>query len=108
MKRTAEIMARAIFQKAHLHRTSHHTAVLAFVSIFERKVVVLWDIGVDMALNIEELDQLALAFDRIFEDDNPAQALLRAIEQSTGLFEAHLPIHPNDINELPNHLSVDL
>ena len=108
MQREVEIMARAVFQKARLHRTSHHTAVLAFVSIFERRVTLLWDIGVDMALNVEELDLLAVDFDRIFEQDQPDQALLEVIGKSTKLFAAHLPIRPNDINELPNHLSVQL
>lgn len=108
MRRAAEIMARAVFQKAHLHRTSHHTAVLVFVSIMEKRVIVLWDIGVDMALNIEELDQLAASFDRIFENDVPHQALLDEINACTPLFAQHLPIQPNDINELPNHLSVQL
>lgn len=108
MRRECEIMARAVFQKAHLHRTSHHTAVLAFVSIFEKRVILLWDLGVDMALNIEELDALAVAFDRIFEGVDPPTALLKVIEESIPLFEAHLPVRPNDINELPNHLSVQL
>lgn len=108
MRRAAEIMARAVFQKAHLHRTSHHTAVLVFVSIAEKHVIVLWDIGVDMALNVEELDQLSVSFNQIFEADQPTQALLEQIQACTPLFAQHLPIQPNDINELPNHLSVQL
>mgnify|MGYP001794844117 CR=1 FL=1 len=108
MRREAEIMARAVFQKAHLHRTSHHTAVLVFVSVMEQRAIVLWDIGVDMALNIEDLDQLAVDFDQIFEADAPPQALLEQIKACTPLFAQHLPVQPNDINELPNHLSVQL
>lgn len=108
MRRAAEIIARAIFQKAHLHRTSHHTAVLVFVSIMEKQVIVLWDIGVDMALNIEELDHLTASFRRIFETNAPHLALLEEIKACTPLFAQHLPIQPHDINELPNHLSVQL
>jgi len=108
MRRQTEIMARAIFQKAHIHRTSHHTGVLLFVSIFERQTVLLWDIGVDVELTIDELDKLQFQFNEIFSTSNPPQALLAKIKASILVFEGHLPVQPNDINELPNHLHVEL
>lgn len=108
MRRQAEIMARAIFQKAHIHRTSHHTGVLLFISTFERQAVLLWDIGVDVALTIDELDKLQFQFKEIFNTPNPPQALLAKIRSSIPIFEGHLPVQPNDINELPNHLHVKL
>jgi putative membrane protein len=108
MRRQAEIMARAIFQKAHIHRTSQHTGVLLFVSTFERQAVLLWDIGVDVELTIDELDKLQFQFSEIFNTPNPPQALLAKIRGSIPVFEGHLPVQPNDINELPNHLHVEL
>lgn len=108
MRRQTEIMARAIFQKAHIHRTSHHTGVLLFLSTFERQAVLLWDIGVDVELTIDELDQLQFQFNEIFDVADPPQALLAKIKASIPVFEAHLPVQPNDINELPNHLHVEL
>lgn len=107
-QRHAEIMARAVFQKAHLHRTSHHTAVLLFVSVLEQQTTLLWDLNVDIALTIEELDELTATFQAIFENSQPEEALLKGIQESIPTFEASLPIQPNDINELPNHLQVQL
>jgi putative membrane protein len=108
MRRQAEIMARAIFQKAHIHRTSQHTGVLLFISTFERQAVLLWDIGVDIELTIDELDKLQFQFSEIFNTPDPPQALLAKIRASIPVFESHLPVQPNDINELPNHLQVEL
>ncbi|CAA6824341.1 MAG: Putative membrane protein [uncultured Aureispira sp.] len=108
MRRQAEIMARAIFQKAHIHRTSQHTGVLLFISTFERQAVLLWDIGVDVTLTIDELDQLQFQFSEIFNTPDPPEALLAKINASIPVFEGHLPVQPNDINELPNHLQVKL
>ncbi|MGH1336444.1 MAG: hypothetical protein ACRBFS_09980 [Aureispira sp.] len=107
-KRHAEIMARAVFQKAHLYRTSHHTAVLLFVSALEQQTTLLWDLNVDLELTAEELDQLSVTFQALFEAPQPEEALLQHISNSIPLFEACLPIRPNDINELPNHLHVQL
>lgn len=108
MRRQAEIMARAIFQKAHIHRTSQHTGVLLFISTFERQAVLLWDIGVDIELTIDELDKLQFQFNEVFNAPEPPQALLAKIRASIPIFEEHLPVQPNDINELPNHLHVEL
>ena len=108
MRRYSEIMARAIFQKAHIHRTSHHTGVLLFISAFEHQAVLLWDIGVDVELTIDELDKLQFQFSEIFDVENPPEALLTKIKGSIPIFEGHLPVQPNDINELPNHLHVEL
>lgn len=108
MRRQAEIMTRAIFQKAHIHRTSHHTGVLLFISTFERQAVLLWDIGVDVALTIDELDRLQFQFSEVFSTLDPPQALLAKIRGSIPIFAGHLPVQPNDINELPNHLHVKL
>jgi len=108
LRRQSEIMARAIFQKAHIHRTSHHTGVLLFLSLFEQEAVLLWDLGVDIELTIDELDKLEFQFSELFDVDQPEEALLSKIEGSIPVFEAHLPVQPNDINELPNHLQVEL
>jgi len=108
MRRMAEIMARAIFQKANIHKTSHHTGVLLYISVLEKEAVLIWDIGVDIELNIDELDRLQFEFSQIFDQDKPAEVLLQKIKESIPVFEKHLPVQPNDINELPNHLEVTL
>lgn len=108
MRRKAEIMARAIFQKAQIYRTSHHTGILLFISTFEKEVVLIWDIGVDLVLNIDELDELQFQFGQIFDTKDAPEALLKKIKASIPILEAHLPVQPNDINELPNHLEVTL
>ena len=66
------------------------------------------DIGVDVELTIDELDKLQFQFSEIFNTPNPPQALLAKIRASIPVFEGHLPVQPNDINELPNHLHVEL
>lgn len=108
MRRNSEIMARAIFQKAGVYRTSGHTGVLLFLSEFEHQTILLWDLGVDMELTIDELEEMQLRFSTIFKTTDVAATLLTEIEACTPVFEQRLPIQPNDINELPNHLKIEL
>ncbi|MCP4440694.1 MAG: hypothetical protein GY810_17240 [Aureispira sp.] len=107
-ERMTEIMARAVFQKANIHRTSAHTGVLLFISVFEQKTYLLWDLGVDMALDIDELEELQNSFQSIFKADDTTKALLEKIKKSTVIFKRELPLQPNDVNELPNHIEVQL
>jgi putative membrane protein len=106
--RTTEIMARAIFQKGGIRFTKERIGVLFFVSLFEKKVIILADRGVLTRVPAEELEKMQNSFDRIFDDDDFSTNFLRELTGTQEIFSRYIPPVENDINELPDDLKVDL
>ncbi len=99
MNEYAEAKARAFFVEQRLTCTRDRTAVLVFVSVFERRVVVVCDVGVDeRALGAPFADAKRL----LERGVGSAPALVRAIEALGPIFAAALPRRADDVNELPD------
>jgi len=107
-RRQVEIMARALFQKGGLHRTAQGVGVLVYCSELEREVFLLADHGAMAAIPPEDWVALRENFQSVFEDNDPPARLLAVLADSKTLFAEHLPIEPDDINEIPDDLEVSL
>ncbi|BBL60737.1 TPM domain-containing protein [Methylomonas koyamae] len=103
-----EIMARAIFQKGGIQHTKDKTGFLVYCSLLERRVFLLADRGLQLAVPQEVWQELQSEFDGIFGDSQPEQSLLRALEKTAAAFARYLPVQDGDINELPDRLDIDL
>ena len=106
--RNVEINARAIFQKGGIRFTKEHIGVLFYVSLLEKEVFILPDRGAEQALPVEEWQNMKIDFRRIFETSNPADALIEKLDSWQPVFAKYIPPVENDINELPDDLTVDL
>jgi putative membrane protein len=95
--------ARLAFAERGLERTRGRTGILLFVSLLERRVVVLGDVGVDRILAPDErwddVVQLAL---RGLREGRAVEGLAAAIARCGEILAAHLPAPPRDVNELPD------
>ena len=107
-ERSVEIMARALFQKAGINRTTKETGILIYVSLLEKKVFLLPDRGIANSLSIEEWKKLNDSFKSIFLEKNMAESLINKLNMCKEIFAKSLPIGENDINELPNNLEVSI
>ena len=107
-QKNVEMMARALFQKGGLHHTSGKTALLVYCSWLENTVYLLPDRGLEVALPAEEWTHLRAAFQHCFREKQPKEALLLQLKQAQAIFARYLPALPNDINELPDDLGLDL
>lgn len=108
MAKSSEIMARACFQKGGLHLTRDRTGVLLFVSNLEQQVWILADRGVETAIPQAEWARTSKALASLFRHDTPQEALLAQLSDLGELFARYLPKVEDDINELPDHLEIDL
>jgi putative membrane protein len=108
LEKSVEIMARAIFQKGGIQHTQAKIGVLVYVSWLEKRVVLLADKGVEMALPVSEWQTLRADFQSIFHERKPLDELIAQLEKSQPVFSRYLPPLANDINELPDDLDVDL
>lgn len=108
LAKSAEILARACFQKGGIHHTRDKTGVLIFVAVLERQVAIIADRGVELAVPPGEWAEIRQGFNAIFRAENPAAALLARLESLQAFFGRHLPQVEDDTNELPDHLEIDL
>lgn len=89
-----------------LHRTQDATGVLLFVSLLERRVIVLGDHGIDAVVGAAEW----AATDRAVLEGVRAGSLQRGlaagIERVAEVLAEHFPSEPGRESELPNHVVV--
>lgn len=107
-QRNVEIMARALFQKGGLHHTSTKVGTLIYYSLLEKMLYIVADRGAQMAIPAEEWQKLNTDLASIFNAKNPPEALLTELAKCKDTFHRYIPALENNINELPNDLSIEL
>ncbi|MEZ5966991.1 MAG: hypothetical protein R3F56_24345 [Planctomycetota bacterium] len=103
----AEEQAYQEFFRLRLHETQGRTGVLLFVSLFERRVVVLADRGIDD--RVEGAQPWQAAKDAVLVGiarDRLTDGLVAAIEEVGRVLAQHAPWTEGDRNELPDRLIV--
>ncbi|WP_434384583.1 hypothetical protein [Melittangium boletus] len=94
--------ARAAFVDQGITRTTGRTGILVFVSLYERRVEVVTDLGVDPAALGEEWKRaLAGVASAVAGSRDPAP-FFQALLALTPPLERVLPRSPDDVNELPD------
>ena len=85
-----------------LYRTRDETGVLIFISLFERKVHVLADRGINSVVKQNTWDEIvAVIIDGIRKKDQAA-AIVRAITRGGEILSSNFPVKPDDTDELKN------
>jgi putative membrane protein len=108
LNKSAEIMARACFQKGGIHHTRDKTGVLIFIAVWERQIVILPDRGAELAIPPTEWEKIKQEFRGVFRTTNPANDLVAKLEGLLTIFSQYIPQVVGDINELPDNLEIDL
>ena len=82
------------FYEKGLNQTKHHTGVLFFLSLLERKVWVLADKGIHGKMDDTTLNRFANMVSQGIKDGRACEALCQAIEGIGELLAEHFPSHP--------------
>jgi putative membrane protein len=90
------------FYEKGLYKTRHHTGVLFFLSLLERKVWVLADQGIHEKMGQDTLNAFAGTVSRGIREGRACEALGQAIEGIGRLLAQHFPRSPGDSDELPD------
>jgi putative membrane protein len=108
MQECAERRAWSAFAQNGLARTAERTGILIFVALFEHRVIVLGDEGVDRVLDPgeswEEVVDLLLAGVR---ERRITEGILAAVRRCGEILQAHLPAPPKPVNQLPTALILE-
>jgi putative membrane protein len=105
-RQSTEILARATFQKAALHRTRDGTAILVFLSLLERVCVIVRDHGALLAGSAEEWAGHEARFASALAGGTPAEGVVASLNELGRMLTERLPPRPDDVDELPSHVRV--
>jgi putative membrane protein len=88
------------FFSEKLYKTKDESGILLFISVFEHKVWILGDAGINAKIPQDRWQGLVELITSGIRDGRQAEALCEAIRQAGDILKEHFPIQPDDINEL--------
>lgn len=107
--RAREMAEEQAFQEFHryeLHRTAGRTGVLLFVSLLERRAIVLADVGIDARVAPEQWARTNdLLLDGLRRRSLRA-GLVAGIQSAGEVLAQHFPVEGGDRNEIPDRVIV--
>lgn len=93
------------FLEQEVFKTRDRTGILLFLSLFEHRVVVLGDTGINAKVRQDEWDGLVERLAQGIRTGRPAAALVEAIRECGALLHRRgVEITPSDVNELADEL----
>lgn len=100
----AEVEEKALtsFIEQGLHHTRDATGVLILISLFEHRVHVLADRGINDKVPERTWDEIVTIVTRGIHDGQTCDALCKAIERCGELLAENFPARSDDTDELPN------
>ncbi|HXV21444.1 MAG TPA: TPM domain-containing protein [Desulfuromonadales bacterium] len=101
---TAEVEEKAMvaFLEQGLHHTRDETGILILISLFEHRVYVLADRGINNVVPLHTWDEIVQTVTTGIHEGRACDALCTAIGRCGALLEGHFPAKHDDTNELPN------
>lgn len=101
-----ERAVRAFYEKG-LYRTADETGILIFISIFERKVWILGDRGINSRISSDSWQQLVKVLTTGIREGRACEALCAVIGSCGKELARHFPRQKNDSNELQDEILVE-
>ena len=95
------------FFREGLYRTRDETGILIFISVFERRVWVLADRGINEKVKKGQWDEIVSMILGGIKSNSQADAICRAIDDTGRILKEHFPIKADDTNELKNLIVED-
>jgi putative membrane protein len=90
------------FYQNGLFRTRDETGVLIYISVFEHKVWVLADRGINEKVTRDAWEEVVDVIAGGIREKQPAAAICTAVESVGVMLAKHFPVKSDDTNELKN------
>ena len=95
------------FYQSGLYKTRDETGVLIFISVFERKVWLLADKGINSKIETGEWQNIIDEIIKGIKTGKQADAIADAVKKTGEKLSIHFPIKKDDTNELDNLIIKD-
>lgn len=90
------------FFREGLYRTRDETGILIFISVFERRVWILADRGINEKVKQGQWNEIVTKIVEGIKNNNQANAICDAVDNMGRMLKEHFPIKTDDTNELKN------
>jgi len=90
------------FFKEELYRTRDETGILVFISVFEHRVWVLADRGINAKVDQGQWDGIVAHIVAGIKSGQQADAICEAVKEVGGILAEHFPVREDDVDELDN------
>ena len=108
-ERATSVASEQAFQEFYangLHKTEAATGVLLFVSLLERRVIVMGDTGINALVKPEDWEATTQTILAEIRTGSLRTGLIKGIETAGTLLETHFPWTEGDRNEIPDRVIV--
>jgi putative membrane protein len=95
------------FFRKGLYRTREETGVLIYISVFERRVWVLGDRGINATIPEADWNGVVSTIVEAIKDGRPVEGICRAVSEVGRILQNSFPIRQGDQNELGNLMVED-
>ncbi|MGA1870335.1 MAG: TPM domain-containing protein [bacterium] len=102
MEEEVEEEAFTSFFKKGLYKTKDHTGILIFISVFERKVWVLADTGINDKVESAVWNDIVITIIQGIKNGTQGEAICKAIDKCATILKDHFPVKADDKDELDN------
>ena len=99
--------ATRIFASLGMHRTAARNGVLIYVAPMSRKWAVLGDVGINAHVPPAFWHELAHDAVAHFQEEQFTEGIVELVKRCGETLAASFPREAGDINELPDHVSVE-
>jgi putative membrane protein len=107
IERRVNARAAGAFLSEEVFKTRERTGILIFVSVLERRALVLGDSGINAKVEKSEWQDIVDGMTRLIGSGDPAGALLGAIGKAGELLaRSDVRRRPDDTDELPDNLRI--
>ncbi len=106
MKEVVEEAAIHSFYRRNINLTVDHTGILIYISLFERKVRVVADQGINEKVPQEVWQEIVSTIVGGIRGKAQVQAIGKAVDQCADILSSHFPLKQGDRNELPNEVII--
>lgn len=106
MNEEAQLRARQVFFDSRVHYTAGASGLLIFLSLYERKTILLADHAILKALPSGMLDDLCRSITQGLRENRGADAICAAVREAGDRLQHELPRATDDADELANHVVI--
>ncbi len=106
MKEEVEEAAIHSFYRRNINNTTDHTGILIYISLFERKVRVVADRGINEKVDQDVWQEIVKIITAGIRAKAQAQAIVAAVDRCADILSSHFPLKAGDRNELGNEVII--
>ena len=94
-----------VFSEVGLHKTSARNAVLIFIVVQNRKVVILADRGITNVIDNSRIQNEVFALTNAFRAEDFVFGIQQSLDRMSAELSKYFPRLANDVNEISNSIS---